>query len=338
MQQRNKSDYLILLVKSILMGTANKLPGVSGGLVALITGFYHEMILTLKKINFKTFELIIRGDFKKLNSNYNMLFLVIILSGIIISYFTTSKILDFFFSVSELNVWSFFFGMIIASLVILVRNNKINNSKEFIFLIIGLLFGLILSVSKPIPENQNLMFIFFCGMISICGMIIPGISGSFLLILLGNYKLLLVDSVDALIDFILIILGINNEGEINFRLIKILLVFSIGSILGLIVLSNILSFFINRYRNITNQLIIGFVSGSLFIIWPWNKVILESSKGFDKLSNFEVISSDLRYLPDLNITSNIIALACIISGFIIVLYIENYASRKKNIRLNRKEH
>ena len=138
MQQRNKKDLLILFIKSILMGTANKLPGISGGLVALITGFYDEMILTFKKINFKTFQILFSGNFKKLNSEYNIIFLITILLGIIFSYFTTSKILDFFFKISELNVWSFFFGMIIASLIILIRDNKINTFKKTVFLIIGL--------------------------------------------------------------------------------------------------------------------------------------------------------------------------------------------------------
>ena len=338
MQQRNKTDLLILFIKSILMGTANKLPGISGGLVALITGFYHEMIITFKKINFKAFQIFFSGNFKKLNSEYNFLFIIIILSGIIVSYFTTSKILDFFFKISELNVWSLFFGMIIASLVILNRDNKANTIKKILFLIIGLLIGLILSVSEPISENQNIIFVFFCGMISICGMIIPGISGSFLLILLGNYKLLLVDSVNALINSIYIIMGIDTTNEINFDLIKILIVFSLGSLIGLVLFSNILSYLINKYQNIINQLIIGFVTGSLFIIWPWNKVNTESSEAFKKLSNLETASDYLRYLPDLNEASNIIALACMMSGLMIVLYIENYASRKKNIRLNRKEY
>ena len=335
MQHRNKKDLLILFIKSILMGTANKLPGISGGLVALITGFYDEMILTFRKINFKTFQILFSGNFKKLNSEYNIIFLITILLGIIFSYFTTSKILDFFFKISELNVWSFFFGMIIASLIILIRDNKINTFKKTVFLIIGLFIGLILSLSEPNSENQNIIFIFFCGMISICGMIIPGISGSFLLILLGNYKLLLVDSVDALINSIYIIFRVDITNEIDFQLIKILIVFSLGSVVGLIVFSNILGYLIKKHRSLTNQLIIGFISGSLFIIWPWNKVVLESSDGFKKLSNLDTESNYLRYLPDINETSNIIALACIVTGFMIVLYIENYASRKKNIRPDR---
>ena len=310
------------------MGTANKLPGISGGLVALITGFYHEMVITFKSLNIKTIKSLLRGDFKKIEKEYNGLFLVIVLSGIIVSYFTTSKILDYFFKISELNVWSFFFGMIIASLLILINQNKINNKNDIIYLSIGFSIGFLLSVSNPISENQNLLFVFFCGMISICGMIIPGISGSFLLILLGNYKLLLVDSVDALIESVYIIIKMDNFNDIDLNLIKILIVFSLGSVFGLILLSNILSWLINNYENVVNQIIIGFVSGSLLIIWPWKK---SNPEDFNKLNNLEISDNYLRYLPDLSQTKDIVALACVISGLVIVLYIEKYASRKKNI-------
>ena len=338
MQKRNKKDFIILFIKSILMGTANKLPGISGGLVALITGFYQEMIITFKNISLKTFKIFVKGDFKKLKIEYNILFLITILSGIVVSYFTTSKILDFFFKISELNVWSFFYGMIIASLLILIKQNKINNKKDALFLILGLSIGLILSVSEPIEENQNIFFVFICGMISICGMIIPGISGSFLLILLGNYKLLLVDSVNELINLFYFIFNSNNSYEVDYNLIKILIVFSLGSIIGLIVLSNFLSYLINKHKKITNQLIVGFVTGSLFIIWPWNKVSTENIEGYYKISNLENSNNYLRYLPDITQPSNVIALGFIVIGFVLVLYIENYASRKKNIRPDRKEY
>ena len=338
MQNQNKKELLTLFVKSILMGTANKLPGISGGLVALITGFYHEMITSFKNINLKIFKVAFKGDIKKLITDYNILFLITILLGIVVSYFTTSKILDFFFKLSELNVWSFFYGMIVASLLILIKQNKLNNKKEIFFLIIGLLIGIILSFSEPIKENQNIFFVFICGMISICGMIIPGISGSFLLILLGNYKLLLVDSVNELIKLVNLSFGINNSTELDFHLIKILIVFSLGSLVGLITLSNLLSYLINKHKNTINQLIIGFTSGSLLIIWPWKKVITVNVENFNKINNLENPSNYLRYFPDISQTSNIIALGLILIGFAIVLYIENYGDRKKNIWSGRKEH
>ena len=138
MKKRNKSFYVILLIKSILMGTVNKLPGVSGGLVALITGFYIEMINSLKKINFKIIPLLFKLNFSKIDKNYNGLFLLIILSGIVISYFTTSKILDLLFNSYEIFVWSVFFGMVLASNFILIQNLKTWNYNTFISIISGL--------------------------------------------------------------------------------------------------------------------------------------------------------------------------------------------------------
>jgi len=337
MRKRNKKDLFILLIKSILMGTANKLPGISGGLVALITGFYNEMINTFKKINFKIFTYIIKGNIREFNNNYNGLFLITILLGIVISYFTTSQILDYFFKISELNVWSVFYGMIIASIIILTKKNNIKNKKEIIFFALGLFVGLIISLSEPLSENKNILFVFFCGFISICGMVIPGISGSFLLILLGNYKLLLVDSVNEFFELIKNIFGFQNSNEIDFELIKILIVFCLGSIIGLIILSNLLSYLIKKYTNQINQLIIGFVIGSLLIIWPWRKVYIDSDPTINSFINLEIINNYLRYLPDLSQSKNIIALVWILIGFLFVIYIEKYASRKKNIWTNRKK-
>ena len=338
MQNRNNKQLFILLIKSVLMGTANKLPGISGGLVALITGFYNEMINTFKKINFKTFTCLIKGNIKEFNNKYNGLFLITILLGIVISYFTTSQILDYFFKISELNVWSLFYGMIIASIIILIKKNQIKDKKEIIFLLLGLLVGLILSLSEPLSENKNIFFVFFCGFISICGMVIPGISGSFLLILLGNYKLLLIDSVNTFFLLVKNILGFQNSSEIDFELIKILIIFCLGSIIGLISLSNLLSFLIKKYTNQINHLIIGFVTGSLLIIWPWKKVYINSDQTINSFNNLEVINNYLRYLPDLSQSNNIIALIWILIGFLFVIYIEKHASRKKNIWTNRKKH
>ncbi|MDB9994726.1 DUF368 domain-containing protein [Flavobacteriaceae bacterium] len=324
MKKRNKSFYIILLIKSILMGTVNKLPGISGGLVALLTGFYIEMINSLKKIDYKTIPLLLRLNFSDLNKNYNGLFLITILLGIVISFFTTSKLLDILFNSYELYVWSAFFGMILASNFILIRNLKKWNLISFIPIILGLTIGLIISFSDPFEENKNTLFIFFCGFISISGMIIPGLSGSFILILLGNYKLLLVDSVNSLYNSLLIIIGVEPNLSHDMDLLRIVLVFTLGSVLGLILLSNLLSYLIRKYEQILNQFIIGFVFGSLIIVWPWNHV-LEKSLLIDNL----VIT-----FPKLTETTNIISTVWIYIGLITVLYIDKYV-RKKKIRTNR---
>ena len=303
------------------MGTVNKLPGISGGLVALLTGFYTEMINSLKKIDFKTIPLLLRLNFSDLNKNYNGLFLITILLGIVISFFTTSKLLDILFNNYD---WSAFFGMILASNFILIQNLKKWNFNSFIPIILGLTLGLIISFSDPFEENKRTLFIFFCGFISISGMIIPGLSGSFILILLGNYKLLLVDSVNSLYNSLLIIIGIESDLSHDMDLLRIVLIFTLGSVLGLILLSNLLSYIIRKYEKILNQFIIGFVFGSLTIVWPWNHVIEESLL----IDNLAVT------IPKLQETTNIISIIWICIGLITVLYIDKYV-RKKKIRTNR---
>ena len=159
-----------------------------------------------------------------------------------------------------------------------------------------------------------------------------------MLILLGNYKLLLVDSVNTFFELLKKILGFQNLNEIDFELIKILIIFCLGSIIGLIFLSNLLSFLIKKYTNQINQLIIGFVTGSLLIIWPWKKVYINLDQTINSFDNLEITNNYLRYLPDLNESSNIIALIWMLIGFLFVIYIEKYAARKKNIWTNRKKH
>ncbi|MGY8945671.1 MAG: DUF368 domain-containing protein [Flavobacteriales bacterium] len=332
---RNRKDFIFLFLKAIFMGTANKLPGISGGLVALLTGFYHEMIESLKTLNLKSFVIILKGNFTKFNSKHNGFFILTILSGIIVSYFTTSKVLDYFFKQSELYVWSVFYGMIIASLIILIKNNKEWNLKSFIFLISGFSIGFLLSILNPVDENQNLFFVFFCGFISVCGMIVPGISGSFLLILLGNYKLLLIDSVNALFDSFYNLINLNSYFQHDLNLLQILLVFALGSLIGLIFLSSLLSVLIKKYDEIINQLIIGFVTGSLLIVWPWKIIANNSDYYNDSMVNIRFINDYLKYLPDYTETSTYIAFLWIIIGLIIVLFLEKNVSRTKKIWINR---
>ena len=320
-----------LLVKSVLMGTANKLPGISGGLVALITGFYEEMIESFKKLDLNFFKILVKRDFNSLIKNYNVVFLLTILLGIIISYFTTSQILDYLFIKSELYVWSVFFGMVVGSIFILLKKNRINNKYDFYFVLIGLLFGMLISNIDPFTENKNLFFIFFCGFISICGMIIPGISGSFLLIILGNYKLLLVDSVNNILYLLKNFFSDEYNYVIDYDLIYVLIIFCIGSVFGLIVLSSLLSYLIRNFNNKINNLIIGFVTGSLLIIWPWRKVIKETVILEHNLTE----DSFMKFMPDLKIFENIVAVVLIILSCIFIIYVENYETRKKNLRINR---
>lgn len=306
MQSKNKSFYLVLFFKSILMGTVNKLPGISGGLVALLMGFYIEMINSLKKLNLKFLKLLVLLKFKELDKGFNIYFLIVIFFGILVSYFTTSQLLDFLFVKYELQVWSTFFGMILASNIILIAGNSKWNLNSFLSIFLGLIIGIIISISEPTTENKNLLYVFFCGFVSICGMIIPGLSGSYLLIILGNFKLLLVDSVNAVYNSFLILLGLGCNLKHDIELLNIAIMFALGSITGLLILSKILSYLILNFNKTINQIIIGFVTGSLFIVWPWNYSNQNFEFNVQNLDNF----------------------LWMFFGLFIVLFFERYATKK----------
>ncbi len=328
--ERTFMDKIFLIIKGLFMGAANKVPGVSGGIVAFVAGFYEEFIYSLQKINLKAFKLIINGRFKSFYKYVNGQFLSLLIFGMLVSYFSISQILDYFLEKKELYVWAAFFGMIIGSIYYISKGFGHWNKKTIISGILGLLIGISISFLNPATENDNLLFIFFCGIISVSGMTLPGLSGSFILILLGNYVLLLVDSVNALYytfaelmeaDFSFI----SNPKRIN--TLKILAVFTLGSATGLVTLSHILSYVLKHHKNITTAVIIGFITGSLGVVWPWKKTILKT----DALGNVlidsngnEVILNYERFIPDMGSMESWWAIFYMILGAGILLGLERY--------------
>lgn len=340
---RTFSDKILLVIKGIIMGTANKVPGVSGGIVAFVGGFYEEFIYSLQRINAKAFKLLFNGRFNSFVQYTNFRFLGLLVLGMIISYFSVSKLLDYLMIHWETYVWAAFFGMIIGSIYYIAKDFNKWNRTTIIALIIGAIIGVSISFLNPAKENGNLIFVFFCGMISISGMTLPGLSGSFILMLIGNYVLLLVDSVNALYDTMAeIFLGdfsfINNSERI--RLLQILIVFTLGSATGLVTLSHLLSYILKHYKNITTAVIIGFITGSLGVVWPWKKTTYAT----DTLGNFltdsggnKIVSHYERYIPESYDSTTWIAVFYILIGIFIVLIIEWYGKyrSKKMLRSNR---
>ena len=313
----NKVSYLEIFLHGIIMGSINKLPGVSGGLYSLIIGFYNHLMQSIKSLNYKNFVILRHEGAKQFMKNINGNFLLFISFGMIMSYFSTSKILDYFLIQNELYVWSVFFGLIIGSLYILIKRIEKTDIKTILYLVFGLLFGIFISLSEPLYENRNLLFVFFCGFISICGITIPGLSGSFLLILLGNYKLLLVDSVNNFYNLISNLFYSSDEKLIvENELINILMIFFVGSVIGLIILSKFLTFLTKNYPNQLDHLIIGFVLGTLSIVWPWNQI----------KNNIDLI--------EISSGTNSFAIVLILIGLILTVIINNYVD-EKNIRTNR---
>lgn len=333
--ERTLSDRLWLIVKGIAMGAANKVPGVSGGVIAFVAGFYEEFIYSLQKINNNAFKVLFRHGFKAFFQQVNGGFLSLLITGMIISYFSVSQLLDYALVHYELYVWSGFFGMIIGSIYYIAKDFGAWRPNHRIYLLIGALVGLGISFLEPARENDQLLFVFFCGIISVSGMTLPGLSGSFILMLLGNYVLLLVDSVNALFEFLSFLFSGQMTVEIATELwpmIKILSVFSMGSLFGLVFFSHVLAAILKSYKKQTYAVIIGFITGSLGVVWPWklkiyatdlSGAILTDAKGRDIVQDFD------RFLPDLSSGQTYWAMAYILLGVAIVVLLERLNKNKK---------
>lgn len=331
---RTLYDKIFLFIKGLAMGTANKVPGVSGGTVAFVAGFYEELIYSLQKFNRKAIMLLFRGRFKSFYQYINGRFLLLIFAGSTVSYFSVSRVLDYFLTNYELYVWSTFFGMILGSIYYIAKDFKDWRNRNIIAIFIGILIGIAISLMNPAKENDNLWFVFFCGIIGVSGMTLPGLSGSFILILLGNYVLLMVDSVNELYKTIADIFSGNldfRHDPVRMRYIKIISSFTFGSIFGLVSTSHIIGYLLKRWHQIVVSIIIGFITGSLGIVWPWKKEIYKTLEGqiqLDSTGN-RIIENYSRYLPDPTEVSTWIAIGYIIFGIAILLILEWYGDRNK---------
>jgi uncharacterized membrane protein len=323
-----------LFLKGLSMGAANKVPGVSGGTVSYVFGFYEELIYSFKKINSKAFQLLFSGKFSKFYKHINGQFLLLVMGGSIFSYFSISLILDYFLKHYELYVWSWFFGMIIGSIYYIGKDFGEWNFKNFFSLFVGVAIGVSISFLTPAIENDNLWFVFFCGIISITGMTLPGLSGSFILMLLGNYVLLLVDSVNIFLEILANLVKGNFailQENSKTKYVKILAVFTAGSAFGLVSISHILGYILQRFSKIVNALIIGFITGSLGIVWPWKETLyLQENNQFvlDKEGN-KIVENYQRFMPNILQNETWIAIFFIVLGIALILVIDFYGRKKK---------
>jgi uncharacterized membrane protein len=333
-KERTFLEKTMLFIKGLAMGAANKVPGVSGGTVSYVLGFYEELIYSFRKINYRAFKLLMKGEFREFFKFTNTQFLLLIMGGSMFSYFSVSLVLDYFLKHYELYVWSWFFGMIVGSIYYMGKDFGGWSKRNFVSLIFGATIGLGISFLTPAVENDNLWFVFVCGIIGVSGMTLPGLSGSFILILMGNYVLLLVDSVNVLLSvFGNLIIG-NFEvlsDPIKVKYLKIIAVFTGGSAFGLVSISHILGFVLKRWNKIVNAIIIGFIMGSLGIVWPWKKTIYASVDGVFLLDQegVKIVENYKRFVPDIINFETLLAVFFIFLGIGLILAIDYYDKRRK---------
>lgn len=295
---RNIKDYGFLLLKGMGMGAADVVPGVSGGTIAFIVGIYEELIDSIKSINGATLKLLFTGKIAAFWQAINANFLVALVAGIGISIFSLAKLITWLLVTHPILVWSFFFGLVMASTWFVSKDIKQWNWKSILCFIIGAVIAFYITVATPAQTPTNLFFIFICGAIAICAMILPGISGSFILVLLGKYFYIM-EAVKTL----------------N---IPVMLVFLCGAALGITSFSRVLSYALRRFHDTTIAVLAGFMLGSLNKVWPWK----ETS---------ETISDNHTVLVESNILPNELiweAVGLMIFGFAIVYFLEKLSMKE----------
>lgn len=250
---RRPKDYLLLYVKGVSMGGADVIPGVSGGTIAFITGIYEELINSLKAIDREAIQFLLSFRLANFWKHINGNFLLTVLAGILTSLLSLARLMTYLLENHPIAIWSFFFGLILVSSPLIMRDIRRWNMGTAIAFVLGVVIAYTITVLSPTETPSNLPFIFLCGALAICAMILPGISGAFVLLLIGKYEYM----INALIEF-------------N---VPVILVFAGGCLIGLVGFSHVLSWILTHYRYPALALLAGFMIGSLNKVWPWKEVV-----------------------------------------------------------------
>ncbi|MBL4625103.1 MAG: DUF368 domain-containing protein [Flavobacteriales bacterium] len=305
--KRTAKDYLALVFKGVAMGAADVVPGVSGGTIAFISGIYEELLNSIKSINIDSIKVLLKGDIKGFWKSINGWFLVALFGGIGLSIISLAKIITHLLDTYPQLVWGFFFGLIIASVLFIGKSIKQFNFQSITALIIGAGIAYWITILEPSELETPLWFVFLSGAIAICAMILPGISGSFILLLMGMYSYVL----GSIKDLNLLVLG----------------VFGAGCATGLLGFSRILSWLLNKYNDIALAVLTGFMIGSLNKVWPW------------KITTRYRINShgeEVPFLQENMLPTNyegdnqlIMVIGLCIAGFLTIFLMEKFALKKK---------
>ena len=305
--QRRLTDYLIISLKGLAMGAADAVPGVSGGTIAFISGIYEELISSISNINISLFKTLFNKGLKAFWEQLNGNFLLTLASGIIISFVSFMKLAKYLLENHPILIWSFFFGLIVVSIYFIGKQISKWNITVIIALIIGAGMAFYITRLPTLATNESSLFLFFAGAIAICAMILPGISGSFILIILGAYKTLS----DAIHDMD----------------IKKILIFASGAVVGLLSFSHVLKWLFKHYHNITLALLTGFIFGSLNKVWPWKETITwhTNSKGIKT----PVLQESVSPLSFNGENQLLFAIILMIIGFLTIFILEKIGSKNQ---------
>ncbi|MFI3289506.1 MAG: DUF368 domain-containing protein [Rikenellaceae bacterium] len=310
--KRGVKEYISIALKGCAMGAADVIPGVSGGTIAFISGIYEELIYSIKSVDLEAIKLLFSLKFREFWNKINGNFLLAVFCGVVTSVLSLAKLMSHLIENHPIMIWSFFFGLIIASAILVFKQIEKFNLLSAISIVIGVVTAYFITVMSPTETPTDWWFIMLCGAIAICAMILPGISGSFILLLMGKY---------------LYILGALS----SFEFVTISL-FVAGAAIGIVSFSHLLSWLLKNFHTATVSLLTGFMVGSLNKVWPWKEVIETTLNSHGEAvplveknllpHNFEVINGEPSLLP--------LAIVMAIVGFLTIYIIEKAGNNLRN--------
>ncbi len=309
MTKRSPLQLALLSLKGVAMGAADVVPGVSGGTIAFISGIYEELIESINKINLGALKVLRKEGLKAFWNHINGTFFLFLFAGIVVSIASLAKVVTYFLEVHPVLIWSFFFGLIVASVWLIGKTIKKWSIGIIITLLIGTAIAFYISSIQSVASVDAKWFILLSGALAICAMILPGISGSFILVLLGSYHVVL----DAVKTRDFMIIGL----------------FLIGCVFGILTFARLLKYLFNHFKEITIALLTGFMIGSLYKVWPWKVkvgeaplVIHSNGKEDWMMSNVLPVNfeGDALLLP---------SIGCAVGGMLLILILERFAPKAK---------
>ncbi|MEZ4776866.1 MAG: DUF368 domain-containing protein [Bacteroidia bacterium] len=298
---------LILFLKGLGMGAANVIPGVSGGTIALITGIYETFIDALKSFDLTAIKLLFQFKFKAFWEHINGSFLSAVLAGVAVSIFSLARLLEYLLDKQEVPTMGFFFGLIIVSVYSVGRTIEKWSPATIVSLVIGTGIAVGIALLAPASENPAMFYVFLCGIVAVCSMILPGISGSFVLLIMGNYALVL-----------------SAIGRFD---LGILIPLGIGCVFGLVAFSHLLSWVFKSYRDETIGMMTGFVLGSLLVIWPWKVTLTQTIERVGKDPKVAVTGFEW-HMPDFGNPQTFWTIGFIVLGGLVIWGLEKMSSGK----------
>lgn len=319
--RRNLKDYLTIAIKGLAMGAADVVPGVSGGTIAFISGIYEELIETVNGLNTSFFSVWKKEGFLSSWKKYNLSFLIALFSGIAVSILSLAKLIKWLLHNEPLLLWAFFFGLVLASILHIGKQITTWKPRVLCGILLAAILSYFITVAEPLASPDSNWYLLFCGFIAIIAMILPGVSGAFILLLLGAYQTF-IDTINQFRDGL-----IRMDFDLLWQALSKILIIAVGAIAGLKLFSKVLNWMFKHHKNMTLAILTGFMIGSLNKLWPWKKVISwrTNSEGIE-VPFIEKSILPLQFEGDPRI---VWVLLFITIGFLLILILERLSIKKE---------